>query len=72
MKWIKADYEHKDEEKHFANHDMIYDEAKKLFDGNMNTEGEHNREALDDLIRDLEQYKNTLHSPDDYMKEGLL
>jgi hypothetical protein len=37
-----------------------------LFNGNVNYSGMHNRESLDDLIYDLEQYRRTLPTIEEY------
>lgn len=38
----------------------------------INTDFSHNREGLDILIADLMQYRNTIASVEEYIKEGQL
>lgn len=56
----------------FPTHEEIYERMFELFTANANWRGMHNRESLDDLISDLEQYRRTLPTCDQYMAANLL
>ena len=58
--------------KQYPTHEEIYEQIRKLVLGNCNHASMHNRESLDDLIADLEQYRDTLPSADEYMKVNKL
>ena len=50
----------------YPTHEEIYEMMEKLFETSVNYPGMHNRESLDDLISDLEQYRKTLPSIKEY------
>jgi hypothetical protein len=54
--------------KHYPTHEEIYEQIRKLVNGNCNHASMHNRESLDDLIADLEQYRNTIPSIEEYLE----
>lgn len=56
----------------FPLHEEIYEKMLELFKGNVNSPYQHNRESLDDLIADLEQYRRTLPTADEYLANGVL
>ena len=51
----------------YPTHEEIYEMMEKLFKANVNFNGMHNRESLDDLISDLKQYRKTLPSIKKYL-----
>ncbi len=59
---------------HFPNHDMINFNMHNIVSRNIaSSEGhEHARETLDDVIADLIQYRDSIATPDEYMKKNLL
>jgi hypothetical protein len=60
------------QDKQFPTHEEIYKKMLDLFNASANWRGMHNRESLDDLISDLEQYRHTLPTCDEYMAKNLL
>lgn len=56
----------------FPTHEEIYKKMLDLFNASVNWRGMHNRESLDDLISDLEQYRRTLPTCEQYMEMNLL
>lgn len=58
--------------KQLPTHEEIYEQIRKLVLGNCNHASMHNRESLDDLIADLEQYRDTLPSIGDYLEANQL
>jgi hypothetical protein len=60
------------QDKQFPTHEEIYKKMLDLFNASANWRGMHNRESLDDLISDLEQYRGTLPTCDEYMAKNLL
>lgn len=58
--------------KQLPTHEEIYEQIRKLVLGNLNHASMHNRESLDDLIADLEQYRDTLPSIGDYLEANQL
>lgn len=60
------------QDKQFPTHEEIYKKMLDLFNASANWRGMHNRESLDDLISDLEQYRRTLPTCDEYMAKNLL
>ena len=56
----------------FPTHEEIYKQMLELFNASVNWRGMHNRESLDDLISDLEQYRRTLPTCEQYMEMNLL
>jgi hypothetical protein len=56
----------------FPSHEEIYKQMLELFNASANWRGMHNRESLDDLISDLEQYRRTLPTVEEYIVHDLL
>ena len=61
------------EEKHFPSHTDIGMKVEAIVHGNaFFDKHQHTRETLDDLISDLNQYRDTLPTADEYMAKGIL
>ena len=59
--------------KHFVGHKTIGFVVEGLVHGNAFSDGhQHNRETLDDLIYDLNKFRDSLPSVEEYAKEGRL
>ena len=59
--------------KHFVGHKTIGFVVEGLVHGNAFSDGhQHNRETLDDLIYDLNKFRDSLPSVEEYAKEGKL
>ena len=57
--------------KQYKDHDVIIKEIGSLVSSNFEFSSDHMhaREILDDIIHDLNMYRDTLASPDQYMKK---
>lgn len=58
--------------KTIPSHAEIAKQVIEFVDLCINTSSSHNREGLDILIADLMQYRNTIASVEEYIKEGQL
>ena len=59
--------------KHFVGHKTIGILVEGLVHGNAFSDGhQHNRETLDDLIYDLNKFRDTLPTVEEYAEEGRL
>ena len=58
----------------FPKHDTINSEMHNIVSENIASSvgREHARETLDDVIADLIQYRDSIATPDEYMKKNLL
>ena len=53
-------------------HETISKAVDYIVKMNMDNGFEHNRESIDDLIRDLSQYRDELPTCEEYMEKGEL
>ena len=60
------------QDKQFPTHEAIAEQIAKFVELCVNTPQMHNRESLDMLIADLNQYRRTLPTCDEYMAVNLL
>ena len=59
--------------KHFVGHKTIGFVVEGLVHGNAFSDGhQHNRETLDDLIYDLNKFRDSLPTVEEYAEEGRL
>jgi hypothetical protein len=58
--------------KHYPTHEEIAEQILKLVNGNLNGPCTHNRENLDDIIADLQQYIKSIPTVDEYFAKNLL
>jgi hypothetical protein len=58
----------------YPEHDDLIEKMMDLVAGNIENsrECQHGREILDDVISDLIQYRDTLATPEEYLKKNLL
>lgn len=61
-----------DNMKHYPTHEEIADQILKLVESNLACPHTHNRENLDDIIADLQQYMESIPSIQDYIDHNLL
>tara|TARA_R100000963_G_C4605079_1_gene77434 strand:+ start:38 stop:349 length:312 start_codon:yes stop_codon:yes gene_type:complete len=69
-----ADYKAPEPDDRYPEHDDLIEKMMDLVAGNIENsrECQHGREILDDVIVDLEQYRSTLATPEEYQKKNLL
>jgi hypothetical protein len=58
--------------KHYPTHEEIADQILKLVESNLKCPHTHNRENLDDIIADLQQYRESIPSIQEYINHNLL
>jgi hypothetical protein len=58
--------------KHYPTHEEIAEQILKLVNSNLGCPHMHNRENLDDIIADLQQYMERIPSVQDYIDNNLL
>jgi hypothetical protein len=58
--------------KHYPTHEEIAEQILKLVNNNLGCPHTHNRENLDDIIADLQQYMERIPSIQDYIDHNLL
>ncbi len=51
---------------------MVGEAIRKLVDQCLDQDGMHNRESLDELIADLNQYRKSIATCEEYMDRNLL
>jgi hypothetical protein len=57
---------------YYPSHEEIEEQINKLVKANLGCQSMHNRENLDDIIADLEQYRDQIPSIDEYLDAGKL
>ncbi len=58
--------------KHYPTHEEISNTIQYLVTNNLNCPHTHNRENLDDIISDLEQYRDSIPTIEEYLEVNLL
>ena len=58
--------------KYYPTHEEIAEKILKLVNSNLDCPHMHNRENLDDIIADLQQYLRTIPTVDEYIDKNLL
>jgi hypothetical protein len=58
--------------KYYPSHEEIEEQINNLVKANLGCQSMHNRENLDDIIADLEQYRDQIPSIDEYLEVNAL
>ena len=58
--------------KNYPTHEEIAKQILKLVNKNLDHQCAHNRENLDDIIADLQQYAKSIATADEYLDKNLL